>query len=78
MWALLTGIWPKVLAGGAAFAAAIGALAMVRKSGVDAQQNTDLKKQEKDREKADQATASVAGLDDPAVLTELHQQYDRK
>lgn len=78
MWTFFAGMGGKVAAIGAAALAALGALAMVRKSGIDAQQNADLKEREKDRGKAEQAAADVARLDDATADRELHQQYDRK
>jgi hypothetical protein len=78
MWALLGGLWPKLLAGGAALAAAIGGLAMVRRDGVRAQQNADFRQKERDRDKSEKVAAADARLDDSSVDRELHQQYDRK
>jgi len=71
---------PLVLKLGGFFLAALGALGalfVVRQSGVKAQQNADLKSTLKNVEAAHETSTSVARMSDAAVDQQLRSQFSR-
>lgn len=61
-----------------ALLAAIGAGTFLRHTGVQAQQDTDLKADAAARDKATKAAAQVAALGDSAVIVKLKADWGRK
>lgn len=81
IWAVIKGFFSANIASlleilGIA-AAAIGSIAYVRKTGVDAQQNADMKADLKGVEVRNDIEQKTTAAGDAANLTELH-EWDRK
>lgn len=74
---VLAGGWSRATAAAALGIALLLGVAGIRRGGAQAQRLADMERRERDRAKANQAAADVAGMADRVVLAELRRDFSR-